>query len=147
MWLLVHYEKVKCYMSDRDFALSLLNVAEKDLRAIQGMMNSEIFADEIFGFHVQQASEKLLKAWITSIGKTYPYTHDVSALLNILDRNACDVEQFWNLLEYNAFAVQLRYEALNTPDEMLDRKVAIARVQTLYDQRKSCVRKPKSQHN
>lgn len=38
----------------------LLAAAHKDLRALQGMSDSSFFADEIFGFHAQQAS-RLLK--------------------------------------------------------------------------------------
>lgn len=40
----------------------LLAAAHKDLRARQGMSDSSIFADEIFGFHAQQAAGKALKA-------------------------------------------------------------------------------------
>lgn len=36
----------------------------KDLRALQGMSDPDVFADEVFGFHAQQAAEKALKAWL-----------------------------------------------------------------------------------
>jgi HEPN domain-containing protein len=41
----------------------LLLSAEKDLKAIKNMTDPDLFADEIFGFHAQQAVEKILKAW------------------------------------------------------------------------------------
>jgi hypothetical protein len=49
-----------------------LSMAGKDLVAAQNMLNGEVFADEVFGFHVQQAMEKSLKAWIAYVGREYP---------------------------------------------------------------------------
>jgi HEPN domain-containing protein len=54
-------------MSNLDQAKVLLQAAHRDLKALGGMFDVEIFADEIFGFHIQQATEKLLKAWLTII--------------------------------------------------------------------------------
>lgn len=42
-------------MSDIRHAKFLLNMAAKDLKALEGMKDSDIFAEEIFGFHAQQA--------------------------------------------------------------------------------------------
>jgi len=53
-------------MSDegREHAHALLEMARKDVRALTGMTDPEVFADEIFGFHAQQAIEKALKAGV-----------------------------------------------------------------------------------
>lgn len=48
---------------NNDHARDLLNLARADLKAIAGMNDRDIFTDAIFGFHVQQAIEKGLKAW------------------------------------------------------------------------------------
>jgi hypothetical protein len=40
-------------MSDVKQARTLFGAATRDLSAIRGMFDSEVFADEIFGFHVQ----------------------------------------------------------------------------------------------
>jgi hypothetical protein len=40
-------------MSDLEEATTLLRAAHRDLQALAGMMDCEVFADEIFGFHVQ----------------------------------------------------------------------------------------------
>ena len=45
-------------MSDIKQARTLFGAATRDLVAIRGMFDPEVFADEIFGFHVQQAAEK-----------------------------------------------------------------------------------------
>ena len=51
-------------MSDLKQARVLLRAEERDISALHGMADAVVFADEIFGFHVQQAAEKLLKAVI-----------------------------------------------------------------------------------
>lgn len=51
-------------MADLEHANSLLRMAYKDFNALLGMQGNVLFADEIFGFHVQQAVEKALKAWL-----------------------------------------------------------------------------------
>ena len=49
-------------MADFEHARALLRMAHKDFNALTGMLDNAVFADEIFGFHVQQAVEKALKA-------------------------------------------------------------------------------------
>lgn len=43
-----------------------LEMGRKDLRALVLFESSVELADEIFGFHTQQAAEKALKAWISA---------------------------------------------------------------------------------
>jgi HEPN domain-containing protein len=121
-------------MVDRKQAALLLDMARKDLRALEGMEDREVFADEIFGFHVQQAAEKGLKAWIALRGLDIPRTHILSILLDILEGEGEAVEADWNLLEYQVFAVQFRYEALGTQIEPIDRKTAVEAIQMLLQQ-------------
>jgi len=92
-------------MSALEHARSMLAMAEKDLKALRGMSDPRVFVDEIVGFHAQQAVEKLLKAWIDALGSEYPFSHDISLLLTILEDHNCNVELYWDLVEYNAFAV------------------------------------------
>ncbi|NJN24389.1 MAG: HEPN domain-containing protein [Acaryochloridaceae cyanobacterium RL_2_7] len=119
-------------MNDRDQAKVLLQAASRDLRALEGMGDPSMFADEIFGFHVQQAAEKGLKAWIALQGEGYPFTHDLNMLLRLLENMGCPVEPFWALSEYTVFAVQLRYAAFLGADERIDRSAAIAQAKALY---------------
>ncbi|MBP6057551.1 MAG: hypothetical protein KA524_03880 [Nitrosomonas sp.] len=51
-------------MADLDRARAMLRMAHKDLNALIGMQDNPLFADEIFRFHIQQAVEKALKAWL-----------------------------------------------------------------------------------
>ncbi len=41
-------------MKDPEQARNLLDIAERDYRALCGMKDSETFSDEIFGFHVRR---------------------------------------------------------------------------------------------
>jgi len=115
-------------MIDLDGAGRLLGMARKDLQALQGMTDSAMFADEIFGFHAQQSMEKSLKAWLAVRGVEYPKTHDLRALLALLIEHGIDVGDLWDLVEFNLFAVQFRYEAFDLFEEVLDREAVIRRV-------------------
>jgi HEPN domain-containing protein len=102
------------------------------LRALKGMLNREIFADEVFGFHVQQAAEKAIKAWLAAIGDIFPYTHDLGTLLQRLETHGCDVSQFWDLLEFTPYALQFRYDVLDTEDVSINRDQEIAKLDLLF---------------
>ena len=119
-------------MNDLSEARSLLNVAHRDLRALSGMINSKLFADEIFGFHVQQAAEKSLKAWISALDETFPFTHDLAALLRIVEGKGYDVSKFLEISKFNEFAGHFRYVESDGEIEPLEREISIDMVQTLY---------------
>lgn len=61
-------------MSDPDHARMMLRMARKDLDAAGRMIENRLFAEEVFGFHAQQAAEKALKAWLSWYGVVYPRT-------------------------------------------------------------------------
>jgi len=119
-------------MNDVDQARVLLKAALRNLRALEGMRDAEVFADEIFGFHVQQATEKCLKAWISSSGEIYPFVHNLEVLLRSLEERGYNRDAFEALQQYSAFAAQIRYESLLETDEPIDREGAIALVSSWY---------------
>ena len=120
-------------MSDegQEHAHALLEMARKDARALAGMTDRETFADEIFGFHAQQATEKALKAWCARRGIEYPLTHDLSELIAMLREDGCDVDAFEDLLRFNAFAVLFRYEALEEEPPIFEREQVIKELDEL----------------
>jgi len=120
-------------MNHIDQAEKLLLMASKDMKAMELMMSPAAIDDEIYGFHAQQAVEKSLKAWISVIGGTYSFTHDLWVLLMTLRELGCDVEKFKHLIMLSPFAAQLRYEPLETVDEPLDRPVLRKQIQELYN--------------
>ena len=68
------------------------------------MRDVEVFADEIFGFHVQQAADKLFKAWIALLGGEYSFTHNLDRLLESLEEQGVVMTQFWPLTGYSPYA-------------------------------------------
>ena len=120
-------------MNEVDEARAMLSMVEKNLRALKGMDDATVFYDEIFGFHVQQTIAKSLKAWIIAIGVEFPLTHNLARLLAILEENGCDVESFWDLVEYTAYAVTFRYDVAEMTDDPIDRSDASEKSQRLYD--------------
>ncbi len=118
-------------MSDLEQARELFGAAERDILALGGMGNAAVFADEIFGFHVQQAAEKLFKAWLALRGETYPLSHDLAALLDMLSTGGADVARFDGLVGYTSYAVRLRYAGADPGVRPLDRSQAIELVEAL----------------
>jgi len=115
-------------MKDTEQARMLLSIARKDMSALRGMSDREIFAEEIFGFHVQQVAEKAFKAWLALLGVAYSKTHDISLLLAELDQAGVKTGRFADMIEYNVFAVQFRYEAYDVGFDALDREETIQRL-------------------
>lgn len=96
------------------------------------MVDSNFFADEIFGFHAQQAAEKSLKAWISALDETFPFTHDLAALLRIIEGKGYDISEFLEITKFNDFAGRFRYVESDDEIEPLERKASIDMVQMLY---------------
>lgn len=117
-------------MSDLKEARVLIEAAERDISALRGMHDADVFADEIFGFHVQQAAEKLFKAWLALLGEVYPLTHDLDLLLDLLQKRESDTASFRNLVEFVLYAVQFRYDVDPDP-EVLNRVSALQYVEDL----------------
>ncbi|MGH7563709.1 MAG: HEPN domain-containing protein [Gemmatimonadota bacterium] len=121
-------------MSDPDHANLLLEAARKDLRALEGMNDPGTFAEEIFGFHAQQAVEKAIKAWLSLAGRQYPRTHDLEALLVLLEDGGATVpDDFWDLVDLSDFAVQLRYESYEYEEDILDRASILGSVREVVE--------------
>lgn len=121
-----------CCMKNLEQARLLLDVVRRDMSALRLMANVADFPDEIFGFHVQQAAEKNLKAWLSLLGETYPPTHDLAWLLKKLETLDTKAVRFGALVEYNSYAVQFRYTT--GPDVgPLDRVAALRLLEELME--------------
>jgi hypothetical protein len=120
-------------MSDLKHARHLLTMANKDIAALMGMSDKIIFADEIFGFHAQQAAEKALKAWLAAVGIVYPLKHDLALLLQLLAKQGADVSSFKTLDDYTDFAVDFRYLGIDMAAASPDRNAVRVEIKGLLD--------------
>ena len=121
-------------MSDLKQARALLEAAEQDVWAVRGMGDPAVFADAVFGFHVQQAVEKSFKAWLALSGTAYPLIHDLRRLLATLAAREPEAARFNALIQYTPYAVQLRYAGFVPDPVPLDRATAAAHAEALLDE-------------
>ena len=124
----------KLHTSDVKCARMLLDAATRHVDTLRVLYRSDEVPDEVFGFHVQQATEKLLKGWIALLGEVYPPTHDIEGLLDLLAARGAAVESFGDLVDFTPYAVEFRYTGVDPDAEPIDREGALARVQALLDQ-------------
>lgn len=92
---------------------TLARKAASDATAVREFAGNSDIADEIIGFHAQQAIEKWLKAIIAGRGESFEHTHDLRRLVRVaahdLDKAPFDVDAVITLTQYSA---PLRYEDL-----------------------------------
>ena len=119
-------------MSDVKCARLMYRAAERDVLTLRSMTADAPV--ESFGFHVQQAAEKALKAWLALLGEEYPLTHSIETLVEILDDRDAAVEPFRSLSEYTPYAVEFRYVGADSGTDPIDRDGAILLVESLLEQ-------------
>jgi HEPN domain-containing protein len=119
-------------MPDTEHARQLLEMARMDLRPLPLLEDPSLADAGFFGFHLQQAAEKALKAWLTLTGQDYPKTHDLARLLQqITNSGDQGAAQFLSLADLTSFAVQYRYDQIGLSDSELDRPATSRQVRAL----------------
>lgn len=93
--------------------------------------DEEGFSDRIFGYFVQQAVEKGMKAWLAHLGQSYPFTHDLSRLIDRLSPLDSEAGTFEDLAEFSPFAGRLRYGISGPTAQSTDRQEITDRVALL----------------
>lgn len=71
----------------REHARLLMEKAAEDLYVLRRLIGDPEAPDAAIGFHAQQAVEKMLKAVLTGQAVPYSRTHDLAALLDLLERS------------------------------------------------------------
>ncbi len=94
----------------QELARLLLQKARQDLDLVVSVADSEAVADEIIGFHIQQAIEKAIKSALTRLGNQYEFTHDLSILYRQAENSGLTLPASIDAVEeLTVFAVQFRY--------------------------------------
>jgi hypothetical protein len=116
-----------------DHALLLLSKARADKLVLDKLADDSEIADDVIGFHAQQAVEKLLKAVLANRNVEYPRVHDIDRLVDLLEAHDGSLPpQARQLDELTPWATQLRYDEL-LDMERLDRQQAQQLVDAVLD--------------
>lgn len=104
-------------MTRHELAIRPLSKAEQDEIVVDRLIEDASVAEKVIGFHLQQASEKLLRAVLAEHGVDVRKTHN---LIYLMDRLAdCDLvlpAALQALQQRNPFAVEYRYDLLDDAD-------------------------------
>jgi len=91
-------------------AALMLRIAQRDLKAARSMLDADAFEEATWGYQIQQATEKALKAWISCLGHHYPRTHDLALLSALIRDLGGDPTPFQPLLGFSPFGTRIRYD-------------------------------------
>jgi HEPN domain-containing protein len=110
-----------------DLARGWLRKAESDIVAMDASFDAGSL--DSAAFHAQQAVEKLLKAFLVSVGADFPFTHNLAKLVEL----CANVDPSFNTIVLEVepltpYAVQLRYDTEFWPsDEDLQQARSVAK--------------------
>lgn len=106
-------------MKQLEQALLYLKKAGEDETLLDEIINSPHISDSIYGFHCQQAAEKLLKALLSFRGSRIRKTHDLIELIDLLIDIGYDFPEYLNNIDsLTPYAVEFRYQLLTVGEEM-----------------------------
>ena len=110
-------------MNPHDLATLFLSKASQDELILDKLLDDYDIADEVWGFHAQQAAEKLLKSLLCFHSISFRKTHDVTELIDILiDQGFSLPDSLTEIRLLTPFAVEYRYDDICFEEEdSLDR--------------------------
>ena len=122
------HERARCSVPRGKHIDMLLRKAAQDEYVLDRLVAEDDAPVEVFGFHAQQAAEKLLKAVLVAAGAVYPRTHRLTELTDLLRTAGIQVPaKFDELRHLTPFAVEFRYEVTPEQDETPLNKRAVYR--------------------
>ena len=94
-----------------EVASLFLSKAASDLAAAQSLARDAGQADDVVGFHAQQAVEKALKAVVAARGLEIPRSHDVVLLIGLVGSGGEELpDEIRQAGWLNPWAVTMRYD-------------------------------------
>ena len=106
-----------------------LSYANEDLRFAQhGLKLTTSVPYRLIAYHAQQCVEKCLKAYLVHKGIDFPYTHNISRLLELCSEHAAWPEKLEEAEELTPYAITNRYpgEDDEVTEEETSRAIGIA---------------------
>ena len=117
---------------DDDVAALLLARGDDDIALVRASIGVPEITDTIVGFHAQQAAEKLLKAALARRRVSYPLTHDLELLLELVEAAVGGPPpEEGSIAALTPWAVEFRYG--EAPEDGLDRSGTLALLDRLRD--------------
>jgi len=80
----------------------------QDLKAAKVLISEDGMRETTL-FHLQQAIEKALKAYLIRCAVSFPHTHDLEVLLDLAREQDADFDQLDSVTDMTDFAVAVRY--------------------------------------
>jgi len=106
-------------MKQLEQARKFLAKAGEDETLLDAVLARPEVSDSIFGFHAQQAAEKLLKALLSMHAVRFRKTHDLQELLSLLeDAGQRLPPDLTRVDELTPFGVEWRYDYFTAPASM-----------------------------
>jgi HEPN domain-containing protein len=103
-----------------------INFGDEDLRlARHALTLSSSCPTRLIAYHAQQCAEKYLKAYLVFHHTDFPYTHNMSRLLELCEEKAEWPESISNAEELTPFAITTRYPG---EDERVTKKEALGAI-------------------
>lgn len=120
-------------IQSEDFQIYLKKAAE-DIVVLTKLLKDREVSDSSWGFHAQQALEKMLKAHLTKIKIPFSKSHDLGYLYDLIptDKNKIFLDLTEELDELTPFAVTSRYDDVATTS--LNREPLLKKISNLYKQ-------------
>jgi hypothetical protein len=120
-------------MTASDQALLLIRKAVQDQAVLVRLINDSAINGGTLGFHAQQAAEKPPMALLALGGHTYPSTHNIGLLIDLLAEVGVTLPEELLAVETLApFATTFRYDDLPL-EEKLDRQAWPPLIAALHD--------------
>jgi HEPN domain-containing protein len=118
-------------MSPSEQSQMLMRKAAADEALVEKVFADSDIADEVVGYHCQQAAEKLLKARLAALAVNYPKTHNLQTLIELIEREGKPLpEELEDVDRLTPYATIYRYEEPSQV-ECLDRKAALGFIRQL----------------
>lgn len=120
-------------MKPPDPSRALVEKAAQDEFVVDQIIDLPQSPDEVIGFHLQQAAEKLLKALLCSLGVHYRRTHNLGELMHLLGKSGISLpRELDSLRDLTPYATDWRYDLIPGEGESaLDRQGARSMVSSL----------------
>jgi HEPN domain-containing protein len=108
-------------MKNRKLAEKFLRKADQDMVVLEKWRQDPDIADEILGFHAQQAAEKILKAVLAYEGIEFPFTHRLTDLIDLGKEYGIVLpDRLEDIRFLTPFAVEFRYDLYEEDEEPVD---------------------------